>query len=76
MTYQPKSGFLHVMQARGFMQDCTDLEGLDQALTAGRVPAYIGFDAVSTAAEEAAKKRPSNNSISDLTAVRSVAQCK
>ena len=28
------------------------------------------------AAEEAAKKRPSNNSISDLTAVRSAAQCK
>jgi Tfp pilus assembly protein PilF len=32
--------------------------------------------AACTAAEEAAKRRPSNNSISDLTAVRSVAQCK
>jgi predicted Zn-dependent protease len=32
--------------------------------------------AACVAAEEAAKKRPSNNSISDLTAVRSVAQCK
>jgi Tfp pilus assembly protein PilF len=32
--------------------------------------------AACAAAEEAAKKRPSNNSISDLTAVRSVAQCK
>ena len=32
--------------------------------------------AACAAAEEAAKKRPSNNSIGDLTAVRSVAQCK
>jgi len=32
--------------------------------------------AACAAAEEAAKKRPSNNSLSDLTAVRSVAQCK
>src|SRR3954465_2098454 len=32
--------------------------------------------AACAAAEEAAKRRPSNNSISDLTAVRSVAQCK
>ena len=44
MTYQPKAEFLRVMIARGFMQDCTDLEGLDQALTKGVVPAYIGFD--------------------------------
>jgi len=33
------------MSTRGFMQDCTDLEGLDQALMGGVVPAYIGFDA-------------------------------
>ncbi|NOX73945.1 MAG: tyrosine--tRNA ligase [Alphaproteobacteria bacterium] len=45
MTYHPKSDFLHVMQARGFMADCTDLQGLDDALMAGVVPAYIGFDA-------------------------------
>ena len=32
--------------------------------------------AACTAAEEAAKRRPSNNSVSDLTAVRSLAQCK
>jgi tyrosyl-tRNA synthetase len=44
MTYQPKAEFLRVMLARGFMQDCTDLEGLDQAMMAGEVPAYIGFD--------------------------------
>jgi tyrosyl-tRNA synthetase len=45
MTYKPKSEFLHVMQARGFMQDCTDLEGLDEALNKGVVTAYIGYDA-------------------------------
>jgi tyrosyl-tRNA synthetase len=45
MSYQPKSEFLRVMVARGFMQDCTDLQGLDEALRAGVVPAYIGYDA-------------------------------
>jgi len=45
MTYKPKSEFLHVMQTRGFLQDCTDLEGLDNRLLEGVVPAYIGFDA-------------------------------
>ncbi len=45
MSYRPKSDFLHIMQARGFMQDCTDLQGLDEALIAGTVPAYIGYDA-------------------------------
>ncbi len=45
MTYKPKSEFLHVMQTRGFLQDCTDLEGLDERLLEGIVPAYIGFDA-------------------------------
>jgi tyrosyl-tRNA synthetase len=44
MTYQPKAEFLRVMIARGYMQDCTDLEGLDKALMAGVVPAYIGYD--------------------------------
>ena len=45
MTRTPKSEFLHVMQARGFIADATDFEGLDEALSAGVVPAYIGFDA-------------------------------
>jgi tyrosyl-tRNA synthetase len=45
MTYKPKSEFLQVMQARGFLQDCTDLQGLDERLIQGVVPAYIGFDA-------------------------------
>ena len=45
MTYHPKSDFLQVMQARGFVADCTDSQGLDEALTHGVVPGYIGFDA-------------------------------
>ena len=45
MTYHPKSEFLHVMRERGYMADCTDLQGLDAALMAGTVPAYIGYDA-------------------------------
>ena len=44
MTYQPKAEFLRVMIGRGYLQDCTDLEGLDKALRTGVVPAYIGFD--------------------------------
>ena len=45
MTYTPKSEFLNVMIERGFLADCTDLQGLDEALMAGVVPAYIGYDA-------------------------------
>jgi tyrosyl-tRNA synthetase len=48
MTARPRSDFLHVMTARGFVQDCTDLDGLDAALAAGVVPGYIGFDATAT----------------------------
>ncbi|WP_026757357.1 tyrosine--tRNA ligase [Sediminimonas qiaohouensis] len=45
MTYHPKSDFMSVMIERGFMADCTDYQGLDEALSAGVVPGYIGFDA-------------------------------
>ena len=45
MTYHPKSDFLGVMIDRGFLADCTDLQGLDAALMRGVVPGYIGFDA-------------------------------
>jgi tyrosyl-tRNA synthetase len=44
MTFQPKSDFLHTLETRGFLADCTDLEGLDTALCAGPVAAYIGYD--------------------------------
>lgn len=45
MTYQPKSDFLREIIARGFLADCTDLQGLDDALIAGPVTCYIGYDA-------------------------------
>ena len=45
MTYHPKSDFMRVMMERGFLADCTDYQGLDEALVKGVVPAYIGFDA-------------------------------
>ena len=45
MQYQPKSEFLRVMIERGYLADCTDLEGLDDRMIAQAVPAYIGFDA-------------------------------
>ncbi|PFG63137.1 tyrosyl-tRNA synthetase [Thioclava sp. ES.031] len=45
MTYHPKSDFMRVMIERGFLADCTDYQGLDEALAKGTVPGYIGFDA-------------------------------
>ncbi|HJS87751.1 MAG TPA: tyrosine--tRNA ligase [Acetobacteraceae bacterium] len=40
----PRSGFLHEAIARGFVFQCTDEAGLDEAFHAQRVSAYIGFD--------------------------------
>ena len=48
MTYHPKSDFMRVMIERGFLADCTDYQGLDEALVKGVVPGYIGFDATAT----------------------------
>ncbi len=45
MNFKPTSDFLNVLIERGFLQDCTDMEALDERLNAGVVPAYIGFDA-------------------------------
>ena len=45
MTYHPKSDFMRVMIERGFLADCTDYQGLDEAFSTSVVPAYIGFDA-------------------------------
>jgi len=45
MTYHPKSDFMNVMISRGFLADCTDYQGLDEALSKGVVTAYIGYDA-------------------------------
>ena len=45
MTANPRSEFLAVMRARGFIADCTDQSSLDHDLTATTVHGYIGFDA-------------------------------
>ena len=45
MAYTPRSDFLHAMQSRGFLADCTDLEALDEKLRSGPQTAYIGYDA-------------------------------
>ena len=45
MTHAPRSEFTRTMAERGFLADCTDMEGLDGAFRAGVVPGYIGFDA-------------------------------
>jgi tyrosyl-tRNA synthetase len=39
-----RSEFLHEATERGFVFQCTDTDGLDAALRAGTVTAYIGFD--------------------------------
>lgn len=43
--HQPVSAFLKAATARGFINQCSDLSRLDEALSTGVVPAYIGFDA-------------------------------
>ncbi|SEA45840.1 tyrosine--tRNA ligase [Rubrimonas cliftonensis] len=48
MTYQPRSDFLRILEERGFIQDCTDYEGLDAKLLEGGAAGYIGFDATAT----------------------------
>ena len=44
MTFHPKSDFVAVLGERGFIADCTDLEGLDARLAKGTLTGYIGFD--------------------------------
>ena len=41
----PTSDFLRALSERGFIHQCTDLEGLDALLRAGPTSVYIGFDA-------------------------------
>ena len=40
-----RSDFLAILQARGFLHQATDLEGLDALAAKERITAYIGFDA-------------------------------
>ena len=39
------SEFLRVFQTRGYIHQCTDLEGLDEKAAAGPITAYVGYDA-------------------------------
>ena len=40
-----QSDLLHLLEERGFVHQCTDAAGLSRALAAGRITAYLGFDA-------------------------------
>jgi tyrosyl-tRNA synthetase len=42
--FRPRSDFLAVLLERGFVHQCSDLDGLDQKAKAGELVAYIGFD--------------------------------
>ncbi len=42
---KPQSAFLKAAIERGFMHQCTDLDGLDSLACSGAISAYIGFDA-------------------------------
>jgi len=44
----PNSNFLNIMKERGYIHQCTDLMALDEKLSKGIVPAYIGFDCTAT----------------------------
>lgn len=39
------SDLLHLLHERGFVHQCTDADGLREALSAGTMSAYLGFDA-------------------------------
>src|SRR3546814_14078619 len=41
----PRADFLKTAIKRGFVQQCTDLEGLDDLARQGAATGYIGFDA-------------------------------
>jgi len=42
--FKPASDFLKVLGERGYLHQCSDLEGLDQKARSGDLVAYIGFD--------------------------------
>ena len=46
---QLRSDFLRVLQERGYIHQCSDLEALDAKAAEGIVTAYVGYDARPTA---------------------------
>ena len=45
---QAQSKFVQVMQERGFLHSCTNIEELDKQMKNGVVTAYLGFDATAS----------------------------
>lgn len=45
IPFQPSSPVMQTLLARGYVNQSTNMAGLDEAFTAGIVPAYVGFDA-------------------------------
>ena len=43
-AFHPRSDFLRTMQERGFVHQCSDLQGLDEKARSGTLAGYIGFD--------------------------------
>jgi tyrosyl-tRNA synthetase len=41
---EPRSDFLRVLSERGYIHQCTDMEGLDKLAASGRLTAYVGYD--------------------------------
>ena len=44
VSLQPSSDFLRTLKERGFIHQCSDMEGLDAKAKSGDLVAYIGFD--------------------------------
>jgi len=42
--FKPRSDLVRVLQERGFIHQCTDLEALDQAARDGVITTYVGYD--------------------------------
>ncbi len=40
----PQSDFLRILTERGFIHQCSDLQGLDALAAKGDVVAYVGYD--------------------------------
>jgi tyrosyl-tRNA synthetase len=47
-AFKPKSDFIRVMQERGYIHQCSDIEALDKAASEGVITAYVGYDATAT----------------------------
>ena len=46
--FAPKSELVRLLLERGYLHQCTNLEGLDARAASGVITAYIGFDATAT----------------------------